>query len=76
MKKFYIKDQSNLVDCRRKQNDVWSLNLENLLKYNERLYVLKILATREKIISKNYDDLLAKYFDAEKTLKFIQRKYY
>ena len=40
------------------------------------MFVFENSATRKKLICKNHDDSLIKHFDAEKTLKLLQKKYY
>ena len=47
---------------------------ENLVKRNECLYVFENAIVKEKLIKKYYNDLLSKYFEAQKTLNLIQRK--
>ena len=40
------------------------------------LYVLEETFVREELLRRYYDDLLTRYFDVDKTLKLITRKYY
>ena len=40
------------------------------------LYVLEETFVREELLRRHYNDLLTKYFDVDKTLKLMTRKYY
>ena len=59
-----------------KRNKIWILNFEGLLKHNNRLFVLRDKALREKLINKYYNNSLIKHFNAIKTYKLLTRKYY
>ena len=60
----------------RKRNEMWILNFEELLKYNNRFFVLRDKILREELINKYYNNFLMKYFDVIKTYKLFIRKYY
>ena len=47
-----------------------------MLRYNKKLYVFKDVAIREKLLKQHHDDILTKYFNAEKIRKLLSRKYY
>ena len=40
------------------------------------LYVLEETFVREELLRRHYNDLLTEYFDVDKTLKLMIRKYY
>ena len=61
---------------RKKRSKTWFVDFEELVRHNERLYILDDEVVREEIVSKNHDDSLIEHFDVEKTLKLIQRKYF
>ena len=60
------------------KNDVeaWTLNNQEMIKYNESLYVLKDFSVREELLKHHHDDLLAKHFNADKISKLLDCKYY
>jgi hypothetical protein len=60
------------------KNDVeaWILNNQEMIEYNESLYVSKDLSVREELLKRHHDDLLAKHFDADKINELLDRKYY
>ena len=55
---------------------MWILNFKGLLKYNNRLFVLRDKILREKFINKYYNNLLTRYFDVMKIYKLFIYKYY
>ena len=55
---------------RERAND-WTINLENLIKHENKLYVLEDSIIKKKLICRNHDDSLIKHFDAKKTLKLF-----
>ncbi len=60
------------------KNDVeaWTLNSQEMIKYNESLYVSENLSVREKLLKCHYDDSLARHFDADKINELLDCKYY
>ena len=63
---------SSFCRLRKKRNQTWFVNFEKFVEYNERLYVFDNKFVREKIVNKNYNNLLIEHFDVEKILKLIQ----
>ena len=61
---------------RRRRSKTWTVDFEELVRHNERLYVLENAAVRKKLISKNHDDSLADHFGLDKTFELLQKKYY
>ena len=47
-----------------------------MIEYNESLYVSEDLSVREELLKRHHDDLLAKYFDADKISELLNHKYY
>ncbi len=60
------------------KNDVkaWTLNNQEMIKYNELLYVSEDFSVREKLLKRHHDDLLVRHFDADKISKLLDCKYY
>ena len=54
----------------------WTLNSQEMIEYNESLYVLEDLSVREELLKRHHDDLLAKHFDADKISELLNCKYY
>ncbi len=47
-----------------------------MIKYNKALYVSEDLSVREELLKCHHDDLLARYFDADKISELLDCKYY
>ena len=75
MQQFKLNDVKR-VDSRRKRANDWTINFKNLIKHENKLFVFENLTTKEKLICRNHDDSLTEHFNAEKTLKLFQKKYY
>ena len=60
------------------KNDVkaWTLNNQEMIKYNESLYVSEDFSVREKLLKRHHDDLLVRHFDANKISELLDCKYY
>jgi len=60
------------------KNDVeaWTLNSQEMIEYNESLYVSEDLSVREELLKHYHNDLLARHFDADKISELLNRKYY
>ncbi len=56
--------------------EAWTLNSQEMIEYNESLYVSKDLSVREELLKRHHDDLLAKHFDADKISELLNHKYY
>ncbi len=52
------------------------MNSQEMIKYNESLYVSEDLSVREKLLKRHHDDSLAKHFDADKIRELLNCKYY
>ena len=59
------------IDSRRERANDWTINFEDLFKYENKLYVFENSVIKEKLICRNHDDLLIKHFNATKTLKLL-----
>ncbi len=60
------------------KNDIeaWTLNNQEMIKYNESLYVSEDLSVREELLKRHHDDSLARHFDADKISELLDCKYY
>jgi len=56
--------------------EAWTLNSQEMIKYNESLYVLEDFSVREELLKRHHDDLLARHFDADKISELLNHKYY
>ena len=70
MQQFKLKNVK-FVDNRRERADDWTINFEDLIKHENKLYVLENSVIKEKLICRNHDDSLTEHFDAKKTLKLF-----
>ena len=59
------------TDSRRERANDWTINFEDLIKHENKLYVLENLIIKKKLICRNHDNSLIEHFDAEKTLKLF-----
>ena len=75
VQQFKLNDVEHVDSRRRRAND-WTINFENLIKHENKLFVFENSTIRKKLICRNHDDSLTEHFDAEKTLKLFQKKYY
>ncbi len=60
------------------KNDVeaWTLNSQEIIEYNESLYVSEDLSVRKELLKHHHDNLLARHFDVDKISELLNRKYY
>ncbi len=56
--------------------EAWTLNSQEMIEYNESLYVSEDFSVREELLKRHHDDLLARDFDADKISKLLNCKYY
>ena len=56
--------------------EAWTLNSQEMIEYNESLYVSEDLSVREELLKCHHDDSLTKHFDADKISELLDRKYY
>ena len=54
----------------------WTLNSQEMIEYNESLYVSEDFSVREKLLKHHHDDSLARHFDADKINELLNCKYY
>ena len=47
-----------------------------MLRYDEKLYILKNVIVREKLLKQHYNDILIKHFNINKIKKLLTKKYY
>ncbi len=65
-----------MTSIQKSDVEAWTLNSQEIIKYNESMYVSEDLSIRKKLLKRHYDDLLAKYFNADKISKLLNCKYY
>ena len=54
----------------------WNINIENILKHFERIYVSIKTFVRTELLRRYHDDELTEHFERKKTLKLFVRKYH
>ena len=54
----------------------WTLNSQEMIEYNELLYVSEDLSVREELLKHHHDDSLVKHFDVDKINELLDCKYY
>ncbi len=54
----------------------WTLNSQEMIEYNESLYVSKNLSVREELLKCHHDDSLTRHFNADKISELLDCKYY
>ena len=59
------------ADSRRERANDWTINLEDLIKHENKLYIFENSVIRKKFICRNHDDSLTEHFNAKKTLKLF-----
>ena len=52
------------------------MNSQNLLNYNDKLYVSNKASVRQELLKRYHDNLLARYFGVAKTIELMSRKYF
>ena len=52
------------------------MNSQEMIEYNELLYVSKDFSVREELLKHHHDDSLARHFDADKISELLDCKYY
>jgi len=52
------------------------LNSQEMIKYNESLYVSEDFSVREELLKRHHDDLLVRHFNADKISELLNCKYY
>ena len=52
------------------------MNSQEIIEYNESLYVSEDLSVREELLKHHHNDSLAKHFDADKISELLNHKYY
>ncbi len=54
----------------------WTLNSQEMIEYNELLYVSEDLSVREELLKCHHDDSLTRHFDVDKISELLDCKYY
>ncbi len=75
--KFAVKLRADeTMNIRKSDVEAWTLNSQEMIEYNESLYVSEDLFVREELLKRHHDDSLARHFDADKISELLDRKYY
>ncbi len=75
--KFAVKLKVNeMTSIQKSDIKAWTLNSQEMIKYNKLLYVSENLSVREELLKRHHDDLLARHFDADKINELLDCKYY
>ncbi len=56
--------------------EAWTLNSQEMIEYNELLYVSEDFSVREELLKCHHDNFLTRYFDADKISELLDCKYY
>jgi len=56
--------------------EAWTLNSQEMIEYNESLYVSEDFSVKEELLKRHHDDSLARHFDTDKISELLDRKYY
>ncbi len=65
-----------IMSIQKSDVEAWTLNSQEMIEYNESLYVSEDFSVREKLLKRHHDNLLARHFDADKISKLLNCKYY
>jgi len=65
-----------MINIWKSDIEAWTLNSQEMIEYNESLYVSEDFSVREELLKRHHDDLLVKHFDANKISKLLDCKYY
>ncbi len=75
--KFAVRLKANKTTSIWKSDvEAWILNSQEMIAYNESLYVSEDLSVREELLKHHHDDSLARHFDADKINELLDCKYY
>ncbi len=75
--KFAVKLQvSKMMNIQKRDVEAWTLNNQEMIKYNKVLYVSEDLSIREELLKHHHNDLLIKHFNADKISELLNCKYY
>ncbi len=75
--KFAVELKANeMMNIQKNDIKAWILNSQEIIKYNESLYVSENLSVRKKLLKCHHDDFLIRYFNADKINKLLNCKYY
>ena len=61
---------------RKKDAGAWTMDSQNLLNYNGKLYVPNEASVRQELLKRHHDDPLAGHFGVAKTTELMSRKYF
>ncbi len=64
------------TDIWKSDVEAWTLNSQEMIEYNESLYVSEDFSVRKELLKRHHDDSLARHFDADKINELLDCKYY
>ena len=65
-----------MMNIQKNNVEAWTLNNQEMIKYNKSLYVSKDLSVKEELLKCHHDDSLKRHFDVDKINKLLNCKYY
>ncbi len=65
-----------MMNIQKNNVEAWTLNNQEMIKYNKSLYVSKDLSVKEELLKRHHDDSLKRHFDVDKINKLLNCKYY
>jgi len=75
--KFAVKLKANeMMSIWKNDIEAWTLNSQEIIEYNESLYVSEDFSVRKELLKHHHDDFLVKHFDADKISELLDCKYY
>lgn len=75
--KFVVKLKVNeIINVQKNDVEAWILNDQEMIKYNEALYVSENIFIHKELLKHHHHNLLIKYFDVNKISELLNCKYY
>ncbi len=74
---FAVKLKANeMINIQKNNVKAWTLNNQEIIEYNELLYVSEDFSVKEELLKHHHDDFLTRHFDADKINELLNYKYY
>ncbi len=64
------------MNMQKNDFEAWTLNNQEMIKYNKMLYVSEDISVREKLLKDHHDDILIRHFNVNKISELLNHKYY
>jgi len=65
-----------MMSIQKSDVKAWTLNSQEMIEYNESLYVSEDFSVREELLKRHHDNSLVRHFDADKISELLDHKYY